>query len=475
MEQSIFSNALIATLGRGLTLACGIIATALMARILGAAGLGTYSLILTIGTILQLTADFGLYLTLSRELGVSEGKPNDKIAHIVSLRLTLLIVAFALGCVGLLVFPSLRMAIGLFVVFAVGLMFQSASQLLMSVFQAYGCVWRATIGDVAGRVAQVSALTTALFVPTLATPIGVASAFTGGLILSFVIHLILVPEKQLLYVRASRKVWWHIMQLSWPIALMLILNVIYFRIDTVLLSYLRTSEEVGLYSLAYKVIENGLFFPAMIGGLLLPAITSAVNKGRKERVQRLVREGLTLSLSGATILVAILVGFSDEIILLLGGPEFISSSVLLRILSLALGTMCIGNIFGFALIALGKQKSLAALYGALATFNILANLMLIPRFGAIGAAWVTVATEVGATVVAGIFVKRHISWTISASTVLLMVVGAIVSVWVPAMLLAHESIWLRLVVTGCTYVALMQYCGVWSRTSLSTLRTKEGI
>ncbi len=464
MGQSIFSNAIVATLGRIVTLACGLAATALMTRILNVNEFGGYSFILTIAIILQLSADFGLYLTLSRELGVSHGKPNETITNIASLRLTLLIVLFGLVLVGFLVLPSIRMYMRVFLLLAIGLIFQSGSQLLMSIFQAYGCIWRATIGDIVGRVVQVAALAVGFFVfPTAVTILWVAGAFTAGLTIAFGIHILLLPEKRLLRMRISRKMWGHIIRISWPIALMLILNGIYFRIDTVLLSLLRTTQEVGLYSLAYKIIENGLFFPAMIGGLLLPAITSALVHHDTRRSQELITQGLTLSLSGACILVAVLIAFANDIILLLAPASFVASAPLLQILALALGSMFLGNIFGFSVIALGKQKDLAILYGVLVLGNIVLNLFLIPLYGAFAAAWVTVATEITATLVAAIIVRRHIPWRLPLRSSAPILISALVSVGLSAILLADSSISVRLGVTFALYGAMMHWCGVWSR------------
>ncbi|OGY30905.1 MAG: hypothetical protein A3C02_03295 [Candidatus Andersenbacteria bacterium RIFCSPHIGHO2_02_FULL_45_11] len=476
MGQSIFSNALIATIGRGVTLACGLAATALMTRMLGVGGFGAYSLILTIAAILQLAADFGLYLTLSRELGGTHGEPSEKIANIASLRLTLLVVLFGIGSVVSLILPSARTHAPMFAILAIGLIFQSGSQLLMSVFQAHGCVWRATLGDVVGRLMQVAALAAVFFIfPSNATALWVAGAFTSGLTVSFIIHMLAIPKKRLLRIRFSRHMWWQIVLTSWPIALMLILNVIYFRIDTVLLSWLRTSEEVGLYSLAYKVVENGLFFPAMIGGLLLPAISSALARAQGARVEQLITQGLTLSLSGAGIIVAVLTVFSKEIVVLLAGDTFIASEILLRILAIALGTMFLGNIFGFSLIALGKQKFLALLYAALMVGNVALNLVLIPQFGASAAAWVTVATEVAATVAAAIMVRKYIAWKIPAKSSMAIILGACASVAIAALLLPGSSIWVRLAVSLALYIASMHACGIWSKTSLSLLRSHTSL
>ncbi len=472
MAQSIFSNAVVATVGRSITLVCGLAATALMTRMMAVEAFGMYSLVLTVAIMLQLVADFGLYLVLSRELGVSEGKQNNIIANIVSLRLALLGTVFICALIVFFVVPSLRTMSALFLVLALGLIFQSASQLLMSVFQAYGCVWRATVGDVIGRMSQIGMLAVGfVYAPYSNKPLWVASAFTIGLMLSWLIHVFFVPEKRLLRIKISASAWKKIIGTSWPIALMLILNVIYFRVDIVILSYVRSNQEVGLYSLAYKIIENGLFFPAMIGGLLLPAVSSALVHKEAQVARGLISQGLTLSFSGACILVAVLIVYSKEVVLLLGGVEFLSSAALLQVLAIALGSMFLGNIFGFGLIAAGQQKKLLVLYAVLAVLDILLNLVLIPQYGALGAAWVTVATEVSATVTAGYLLRSHVAWVVRSQKIISMMFLAIVSVMIPAFLLTHMGFLVQLAVACAIYILAMHGMGVWSKASLSILRS----
>src|SRR3989344_602893 len=350
MGQSIFSNVVIATVSRAAVVLLGLAATGITVRIVSVESFGIYSLVLTIGTFLQLFADFGLYLTASREIGAAGGSRNDMMRHIVSLRIALLLCMFALGLIAFFFIPSLKNLALLFGILFLGLVFQSISQLIMGVFQAYGSIWKATVGDIVGRAVQVSIL---LYQDSLT---GVAVAFMVSLCVAFIIHLVLVPHRGNLFPKVSISGWRYLAKTSWPIALMLVLNVIYFRIDILVLSFFRSPEEIAWYGLAYKIIENGLFFPAMVGGLLLPHISSALAVKNRKQANTLVSQGLTLSLYTAVIVVTMLVVFASPIILFFNS-EYSSSIGLLRVLSIALSIMFIGNIFGFALIALSQQRN----------------------------------------------------------------------------------------------------------------------
>src|SRR3989344_7159842 len=105
MGQSIFSNVIIAAASRVIVVLLGLLSTALTVRIVSVESFGAYSLVLTIGTFLQLFADFGLYLTASREIGAAGGSRNDMMRHIVSLRIALLLCMFALGLIAFFFIP----------------------------------------------------------------------------------------------------------------------------------------------------------------------------------------------------------------------------------------------------------------------------------------------------------------------------------------------------------------------------------
>ncbi len=474
MGQSIFSNVVIAAASRVIVVLLGLLATALTVRIVSVESFGAYSLVLTIGTFLQLFSDFGLYLTASREIGAQQGKESTVMHHIVSLRITLLVIIFFVGLLCFFLVPFLEGLAPLFALISLGLIFQSLSQLMMGVFQAYGSIWKATVGDIVGRIVQVLVLGY-LFLRQEGSLTGIAVAFSLGLFLSFVVHATLVPYRGRLFPRISIPAWRYLVQTSWPIALMLVLNVIYFRSDILILSFFRSAQEVGWYALAYKIIENGLFFPAMLGGLLLPHISSSLAASSMERAKTFVAQGLTLSLYTAIIIITMLMVFSGPIIELIAGAEFMNSTILLRVLALALAIMFVGNIFGFTLIALSQQRKLAALYGVLVVFNIGMNAIFVPRYGALAAAWATVATEAIAMLTASYLVYVKLPYILPMKNISLAAIGALVAVYIGFILPDYVHVGFRLAVATLLYGGIGYSLGLWDKKTLSILRTASSI
>lgn len=468
MAYSVFSNATIATSGRLLNALLGVVATALITRVLGPDSYGAYTLLLSFGVLLQLTADFGLYLTLTREISQQPEREAEYITQIFSLRTFLFLLAAGIGVLLARYIPSLAsLTLPLLVVLS-GLLFQSLSQLLMGVYQKYTLVWRATVADLLGRLVQIAGILIAVFF--VGTLTSVAIAFTAGAAAAFLLHAYLLPIRRPSFIGFEWTVWKHFLTTSWPLGLMLILNAVYFRIDTLLLSFFRPAVEVGWYGLAYRLIESGLFFPAMLGGLLLPKISAVLESGDRAQARHYIEEGLYILLVLIIPLMFFLVTIPDFLVKIVSGEDFLPAAPLLRILSLALAVMFFGNLFGFSLIALGRHMTLLILYAVLVVFNTAGNLLFIPQWGSVAAAWTTVATEVLAAGTAAVLVYRVLPYQLqwSVYTPLLKATGA--SLLLFMLLPAPLPLVLRVGLTLLAYGGILGISGGLSLTRLPLLR-----
>jgi O-antigen/teichoic acid export membrane protein len=470
MSQSIITNTTIATGGRVINIVLGIIATALIARLLGPDKFGLYVLILSFGAIVQLSADFGLYLTLTRKIAQQQNMENEIFSQIISLRIVLLVCAFIVGVLITILVPALRQLTVAFIVMFIGLLFQSLSQLFMSLYQYYQVVWRATVGDLLGRLAQILGI---VFISFYAANINaVVAVFTASTITAYLIHQRLVPSKSWRFV-INWPVWKRVINTSWPLGAMLFVNAIYFRIDTLILSMYQPSHEVGLYGVAYRIIESSLFFPAMLGGLLLPRISEALKSKELYKVGQYIKEGLLVLTVAATYCFIVLQLFNRDIVSLIAGSSFGAASPLLKILSLALVVMFFGNLFGFTLVAMKRQVFLLKLYIGLAVFNLVANFVLIPYYGAQAAAWTTVCTELIAAACAAYQVNKSIKLPVSLSVVVRISAIGVFSVLLTAFLPSSVNFMGRLIFITGLYGFLVYITKILHSTKLPLLRSAK--
>lgn len=397
--HSVVFNTVIAASGRFLTTALGLMAIFLITRSLGLEKFGLYTLILAFGSILSVATDAGLYLTLTRKIAAHPAVEQAYLTTAAWLRLLFFVSIFGLGWLLTVFVPALNILPTLFAMAALGFFLQLLSQLLLGFFQKYGTVWRATTGDIVGRVLQIIVLVLLakhyqLFAAILAFTVGAAATFTT--------HYFLAPVRRLFTGRLYWSIARAMLLATWPLGLMLLTNVIYFRLDTLILSFFHTNEVVGRYGLAYRIIESGLFFPAMFGGLLLPRLAAA-----KQQASAWLAEGIHLLSLVAGLALLLLISFAPPLTRLFG-EEYLASAPLLQILSLAFVAMLFGNLFGYTLVALRQGRALLKLYIGLVILNSTLNVLFIPRYGAAAAAWTTVLTELASMAIAARLIQRHI-------------------------------------------------------------------
>jgi O-antigen/teichoic acid export membrane protein len=469
VAASILTNALVAAVGRVLNVGLGIAAVAILTRSLGPDTFGFYVLLFSLGTVIQLAGDLGLYLTLTREIAQRPQAEAEVVAHIVSLRLVALIVLFGVVIVGSIVAPLSGDWVAALCLFALGFIFQSLSQLTLGVYQHHQSVWPATVGDLVGRCLQLLAL----WVWVREQPSGAtaAAAFMMSTALALVVHVWLLPRHYWPW-RYHRETWLRLLRAGAPLGAVLLLNALYFRLDTFILAWWRPTIEVGWYGAAYRIIESALFFPAMFGGLLLPRLSETFGKKTRAAVQYLT-ESMYVVIVVASLGLVVLLIRGREIIILLSGESFSPAGPLLQILALALFCMCFGNIFGFALVAAGRQRSLLVLSGALVFVALLVDVLLIPRWGAVGAAWATVITEAAASSTAAFLVWRLLPFSLPWRWLGRVGAAAFLTAWMLMSLPPSVPVVVQLVIATLGYGVMSFFLGTLTRRHLNLLRSSH--
>jgi O-antigen/teichoic acid export membrane protein len=209
--------------------------------------------------------------------------------------------------------------------------------------------------------------------------------------------LFLLLQRRLLF--QARLTWdWaegrRLLQSSFPLLLNSLLLVVFFRFDTLILRGVSDSSAVGTYDAAYKWINMTTIIPAYFVAALFPVLARYAATDRPALV-RAYHHALSLLQIVAwpiTVAVAVLAG---ELIGLLGGREYLPGAALaLAILIWFLPLSYANGVTQYVLISLQRQSSITVSFAIAAIFNLVANLLLIPRYGYFAAAAITVATEV---------------------------------------------------------------------------------
>ncbi len=180
---------------------------------------------------------------------------------------------------------------------------------------------------------------------------------------------------------------------GWPLSLTLVLNVVYFRLDTFILGSYRGLEEVGVYNLAYQIFQTALVVPTFIMNSYYPIMLEQL-EARQETFKKSLLVGLGMLGSLGVLGTIMTLVFSPFVIdLLSGGKGFEGSSLALRILSLSFPAFFLSSLLMWTLISLKQYKTVVLIYAIGLAINGILNFIFIPSAGFFAASWITVFCE----------------------------------------------------------------------------------
>jgi len=198
---------------------------------------------------------------------------------------------------------------------------------------------------------------------------------------------------------------------------------VYASIDLMLLSFLAGAASVGAYAFAYRIIGIPIFATTIVTMAVYPSLAASAASDAVWFRAVVSNAARLCFLAAAPMAVGIAI-LAPDLVQLLSGGGFDRAEALVVILALHLPPVALHTILGMALFATDRQRRMALFAWAAAAVTIAANLALIPLAdnlwgnGAIGAAIVTLTTEIGM----GLLVWRW-SWGLIDHS---MVLGSIV-------------------------------------------------
>lgn len=359
-------------------------------RYLGKEGFGDYSTVLAFFAFFGSIADLGLYTITAREISRSGADEKKILGNAFALRLVSSVAVFLITPILVFFLPySQNVKIGILIV-AASFVFSSTYMVLNGVFQKNLAMDKVATAEVLGKIIQIGIIIFA--VHNNLGFITIILSILIAMIFNFLVVLLLVQKYIPLKLQFDFVYWKKFLKESAPLGLSAIVIFIYFKIDTILLSILKTNTEVGIYNAAYKVIENLSFFPAMIVGLMFPMFSRHIFSDKKH-FAHLANETIKVFF---IIIVPLIIGtlfLSEGVINLIGGAAFSQAANTLRILIFALAFIFFGGLFNNILIASNNQKKMLWMLIGCAIFNVTTNIVFIPTYSYTASAIISTLTE----------------------------------------------------------------------------------
>lgn len=394
-------NTLISAVGRVFGIIATLISTALLTRALGSEDFGVYSFILAFAATFYVIADFGFGQLLAREIAraVPDDEREKTLGTLFTLRLGFLFVSLGAAPVAALAMGYAPSVIYGIIIGAAAYLFISLAQLLMGIFQWALRMHYVAFAEFGARLVQLGAVLAA-YISGVRDITAFLLIFAAGFCAQFLMLAFwarrITPMRPHVDTRRLRAM----LGEALPIGISLMLVYVYFRADAIILAFFHPGSPVGFYNLAYRVLENLIFFPAMFVGLVFPKLSAAWTAD-KAQFRALFRRTRNILLVAAPLALVGTFIFAPLVTSVLGGAEFSPATDALRILSIAIALIFLATLPGQAVVAMGIQKKAVWLYFMGAALNVTLNLIFIPRYSYLATSWTTVATE--AVVTAGLY------------------------------------------------------------------------
>jgi O-antigen/teichoic acid export membrane protein len=374
---------------RVLNLGIGVVVTALVVRELGQAGYGQWATVLIVLTLIGLIANFGMETIALQEAARDPEREHEWIGGVMMVRLLILgpVVALSVAAVLALQQSHEMLIAGLILVLttpfsgagALALVFRLRVKNLvpMLVLTLRSVLWAIAVAII---YAQGGGL--------IALAIGFSVTTAIGTIVQSIAAIRLAD-------RWPRPTWAKVRPLlraAVPIGVAGMLIQAYARIDQVLVFGIAGNKAAGLYGSVYNVLDQSHFVPISILTTLAPVMAASWPRDRARllRTARLTAELMAVASFGA---LAFAIAAATPLVRAIFGPEFVRAAPALPVLGGAFVLICFGYLNGNLLVVLGRQRKLLLVSLAALVVNLVGNLLLIPELGFMGAAWMTLVTE----------------------------------------------------------------------------------
>ncbi len=408
--QKVAYNTVLQLLGKGGGTALGFIASLIMFRYLEDEKFGNYTTAITYLQLFGIVMDLGLYVVLLKYIGTAKNQSGRLWHNIFTMRLCVAVFFLIIACISVWFIPTYPAIVKLGVlVLAVNFLCISLNQLLLGVYQSAFAIARVAVAEIIGKSVLLLTLLAVVYLWHGSLLLVMAAVVTGAVV-QMIVLLSGLRRHTTLKLAFDFSVWRQLFKESWPIALAIALNLIYFKADTLILAFYHSQTIVGIYGAPYKMLEVLISIPAMISGLLLPVLSEHFAAGHQEKFEQLYQRSLNFLLMFALPMVIGTMVLAQPIMLAIAGEDFTSQPAvlgkLLRILIVAAGMIFVGTLTGYVVVVINRQRNILFGYGFVAITALLGYLIFIPPYSYYGAAWVTVYSETMMTLIAGWLIYR---------------------------------------------------------------------
>jgi O-antigen/teichoic acid export membrane protein len=382
-------------------------------RLLGVTGNGQYAIAVVTWLYLKTISDFGLSVLVTREAARHPERAGALLGSSTLMRilvlglLTPLALFYVMG--GMNWFDLSPVSGGAILLLMLSIIPGSYGEAVNSVFNARERMELPAILNIFTNLARFGLGLAALFagfgVIGLAVAALIATFVSAGAYHVSLRHLNLKPE----WAITRDQVTWFA-QVSWPLLLNALLMNLFFRVDVFVIQAAQGDAALGTYDAAYKYVNMLIILPAYFTLAIFPILSRYALSGGDDLLKAFRLASKFLLIVAWPITIGTLV-LAPWMIRLLGGDAFLPDSAdVLRVIIWFLPLSFVNGVIQYTLIAANQQRTISAAFGLAVGFNFLANLVLVPIYGYMAAAVITILTEFVLFAPLAFAMHRHVGY-----------------------------------------------------------------
>ena len=447
----------------------GFVAVTLFARTAGPQTFGTYAFALALaGFVVGAPTNFGIGTLGIRKIARDPGDAGKVVGEALAVQAIIAVVAVALLVALVPLLSSDQEVVTLTPL--VALYYVAYSMTVDWALQGLQRMRAVAVARLAGQV-LFGIVTPLVLVRGPAGAERYAAVFAAGAILTAIVAFAMVRRA----VGPIRVSWaiaplWDLAKKAAPLGFSLVMLQIYWSMDQVLLGFLTDKSQVGQYAAAAKL-------PVVLSGFIQIWVSAVYPHASKlfthdpDALRRQLGSFTSLSVVAALPLAAGSAILGSAVMTGLFGAAYGSAGTSFAILMAASAIVVVAINFTSLAMAVDQERTFAWAVTIASIINVLMNLVLIPFYGATGAAISTVAAE---SLVFGICARRVVSVVGRPPIARRRIAAAVAATAVmSAALLAMPSdisVWLRIAAGGAVFLVVAAACGAVRREDLALLR-----
>lgn len=354
-------------------------------------------------SIISSIADFGFNRFLIREVVQDKSAAPKLLWNIIILRLTLTAVLFAGFAIFLYFLDPDKLRVSLTLLATLAILPQAVALTFDGIFAASK---KLQFSAISLFISSVSTIFAGIFLLNEGLGVwGAMDAFIFGQLIYMLVLIIFLHNTQgFLFSPIKLSIIKKALAGSLPYGLLSILGLLYFRIDTLMLSYLKGSFETGLYGVAYRFLEAIIFIPSAFAAAFFPAVAKLSDEKGSE-LKKIYFTSLKMMLILGLVIMMFYI-LILPIIIKLFLPNYLQAIDVIKILALSIPFIFIATPGVQILLSSDKYLRPVLLFSIFTViFNIVLNFIFIPIFGVLAAAWITVLSDVLSFVIFFLFIQ----------------------------------------------------------------------